>query len=111
MCLYDSERPAVAAVLPTGRDARSCVVPLIEVFARPEADTGLLAAHVEGLNCDRLVELILEAADQDWRLRERLLAEARAARGQGPDLAMWRRRVEDGFHRAAATYAAADDPQ
>jgi uncharacterized Zn finger protein len=196
MRLYASKRPAVAAVLPPGRDARICVVPLVEVFSRPEvmglagpdvygrgvdyfqqgraeaepggesglratvrgsvpyevelwaegghpcwsctcpyaedgsfckhavavallldpsgiealpddppstvfasraADTGLLAEHVEGLDRDRLVELVLEAADQDWRLRERLLAEARAARGQGPDLAMWRRRVDAAF--------------
>jgi uncharacterized Zn finger protein len=196
MRLYASERHAVAAMLPTGRDARSCVVPLVEVFSRPEvmglagpdvygrgvdyfrqgraeaeaaqgsrvraivrgsvpyevelwaegghpcwsctcpfaedgsfckhtvavalqldpsriealpddppaniaasraADTGLLAEHVEELERHRLVGLVLEAADQDWRLRERLLAEARAARGQGPDLGMWRRRIEAAF--------------
>ncbi len=60
-------------------------------------EVGLLADHVDGLDRDRLVELVLEVAEQDWRLRERLLAEARATRGQGPDLAMWRRRIDAAF--------------
>jgi uncharacterized Zn finger protein len=64
---------------------------------REEGDV-LLAEHVVRLDRRRLVELLLEAADQDWRLRERLLADARAERGQGPDLAVWRRRVDAAFH-------------
>ena len=71
--------------------------PPATVLASRAAETGLLAEHVEGLDRARLVELVLEAAEQDWRLRERLLAEARAARGQGPDLGMWRRRIEAAF--------------
>lgn len=62
-----------------------------------EGADGLLADHVDGLERARLVELVLEAADEDWRLRERLLAQARASRGAGPDLAVWRRRVDAAF--------------
>lgn len=57
----------------------------------------LLAEHVSGLDRDRLVELVLASAEQDWRLRERLLAEARAGRGEGPDLAAWRDRIDAAF--------------
>ena len=57
----------------------------------------LLVDHVDGLDRQRLVELVLEAADTDWRLRERLLAAAVAARGEGPELATWRRRIDAVF--------------
>lgn len=56
---------------------------------------------------------MVEAAREDWRLRERLLAEARASRGEGPDLGSWRRRVDAAFapyddfvvYREAAAWA------
>lgn len=53
--------------------------------------------YVAGLNQQQLVELVLAQADSDWRLRERLQAEARAARGQGADLGAWRRRIDSVF--------------
>ena len=90
---------AVAVALqldPSGIEAVPDDPPAI-VLASRAADTGLLAEHVEELDRGRLVGLVLEAADQDWRLRERLLAEARAARGQGPDVGVWRRRVDAAF--------------
>ena len=63
-----------------------------------ESDTdGELADFVRGLPPDRLAELVLDRAASDWRLRERLLADARAARGAGPDLADWRRRIDRAF--------------
>jgi len=66
--------------------------------AEPREDAHrLLVGHVDGLDHQRLVELVVEAADEDWRLRERLLAEARAARGEGAELATWRRRVDAAF--------------
>ena len=67
--------------------------------ARPsESDTDReLADFVRGLPPDRLAELVLDRAASDWRLRERLLADARAARGIGPDLADWRRRIDRAF--------------
>lgn len=75
----------------------------------PDADM-LLAEFVDGLDRDQLTALVMEAADQDWRLRERLLAQATAARGDGPELTRWRRRIDAvfspyddfvGYHEAA----------
>jgi uncharacterized Zn finger protein len=71
--------------------------PAPPVAASRADEAGLLAEHVDGLDRGRLVELVLEAADQDWQLRERLLAQARAARGQGPDVAVWRGRIDAAF--------------
>lgn len=69
-----------------------------EAVREPVEDRdALLVDHVDALDHQRLVELVLEAADKDWRLRERLLAEARAARGEGPELATWRRRIDATF--------------
>ena len=56
-----------------------------------------LAGFLEGLGPERLAAIVLEAAESDWRLRERLLAEARAARGAKIDLAGWRRRIDRAF--------------
>ena len=61
----------------------------------PDADE--LAVFVGGLARERLAEIVLERAGSDWRLRERLLAEARAARGVGADVAGWRRRIDRAF--------------
>lgn len=63
-----------------------------------ESDTGQeLADFVKGLAPERLAEIVLDRAESDWRLRERLLAEARAGRGAGIDLAGWRRRIDRAF--------------
>ncbi len=88
---------AVALLLDPSGIAAMPDDPPSTVVASRAAETGLLAVHVEGLDRDRLVELVLEAADQDWRLRERLLAQARAARGQRPDAAVWRGRIDAAF--------------
>ena len=56
-----------------------------------------LADFVKELGPDRLAGIVLDRAESDWRLRERLLAEARAARGAEPDLAAWRRRIDRCF--------------
>ncbi len=72
-----------------------------------------LAGFVEDLGPGRLAEIVLEAAESDWRLRERLLAEARAARGAEIDLAGWRRRIDQAFadrdfmHHGFVTYQTA----
>lgn len=57
----------------------------------------LLGQYVSTLPSTRLVELVLDAANADWRLRERLLAEARAQRGDAVDLATWHRRIDLAF--------------
>lgn len=62
-----------------------------------EGRRALLAGHVAGLDRERLFGVVLEAAEGDWRLGERLLAEARASRGEDPDLGLWRRRVDAAF--------------
>ena len=54
-------------------------------------------SHVEGLSRERLVEVVLEQCETDWQLRERMVAEARAARGDGPDVGSWRRRIDSAF--------------
>ena len=56
-----------------------------------------LVPFVEGLSRERLVEIVLDRAGSDWRLGERLLAEARAERGAGLDLGVWKRRIADAF--------------
>ena len=40
---------------------------------------------------------MLDHAATDWRLRERLLAEDRAARGDSPDMGVWQRRIDNAF--------------
>lgn len=62
--------------------------------SQPESD---LAGYVAGLRHQRLVELVLDQIELDWRLRERLAAEARAARGEGPELGSWHKRVDVAF--------------
>jgi uncharacterized Zn finger protein len=56
-----------------------------------------VSAHVAGLSHERLVEVVLEQCESDWRLRERMIAEASAARGDGPDVAAWQSRIESVF--------------
>ena len=60
-------------------------------------EASLLADFVAGLPQDRLAGIVLDQATSDWRLRERLLAEARAGLGQGPDLREWRHCIDDAF--------------
>jgi len=61
---------------------------------QPESD---LAGYLADLSHQRLVELVLDQIESDWRLRERLAAEARASRGEGPELASWRKRIDVAF--------------
>ena len=65
--------------------------------ASAATEASLLADFVAGLPQDRLAGIVLDQATSDWRLRERLLAEARAGLGQGPDLREWRHRIDDAF--------------
>lgn len=63
-----------------------------------ESDAGEeLADFVKGLAPERLAEIVLDRAESDWRLRERLRAEAQADRGAGPDRGEWRRRIDRAF--------------
>lgn len=62
-----------------------------------ETDDAEVAAWLDELPRDQLVGLVRQAADRDWRLREQLVAQARADRGHDVDVASWRRRVEAAF--------------
>jgi uncharacterized Zn finger protein len=104
----------VAVALLFGRDAPAgdeVESPhLQEVPSPPESD---LAGYVAGLPHERLVDLVLNHLESDWRLRERLAAEARAARGERPELGSWRKRIDVAFapyddfvdYREAAAWA------
>ena len=99
-----------AVALSMGSDESPLVVPPLAPLARlvraqasasgrrvdptPAED---LASFVEELAQDRLARIVLDLAATDGRLRERLLAEARAARGDGPDMGAWRRRIDNAF--------------
>ena len=84
------------------------------------ADKGLAAdvsSYVEGLSREHLIEIVLGQCERDWRLRERMAAEARHARGEGPDRDSWRRHIDAAFapqddfvsYREAATWASEID--
>lgn len=65
-----------------------------EATARPKVD---LRTYVESLDASELVDLVMEQADGDWRLRERLLASAAAEAGAEIDERTWRRRLDAVF--------------
>jgi hypothetical protein len=65
--------------------------------AVPSPTESDLAGYVARLPYQRLVELVLAQVESDWRLRERLAAEARVARGDGPELDPWHRRIDVAF--------------
>ena len=52
---------------------------------------------VGSLEAEELAEIVLRQADEDWRLRERLMIRASAAGGKGIDVRLWRRRIESAF--------------
>lgn len=79
-----------------GRAAALALVSARESASSPEVDDEL-ADYVEQLSPGRLVEIVLEQAGSDWRLRERLLAEAVALRGARVDVEEWRRRIDSVF--------------
>ena len=96
---------AAALSLGAGGDP-SMIAPHGERVRAPGAGVGTgagddaedeLVGFVKGLGPDRLAEIVLEGAASDWRLRERLLAEALAARGAGPDVTDWRGRIDGAF--------------
>lgn len=85
---------AVALLLADGS------VSLLAAMSGPVEPTGLaedISSHVEGLSRERLVDVVLEQCQTDWRLRERMAAEARSARGAGADVDSWRFRIDAAF--------------
>ncbi len=53
--------------------------------------------HVKALPRERLVEIVLEQCEKDWRLADRMVAEVQVARGSGPDTDMWQHRIDSAF--------------
>lgn len=90
-CLYDDVLDDETASGDSGADV--IALPHVE----PSVSGVDLAGFASALPHERLVEIVLAQVGSDWRLRERLAAEARAARGEGPDLDTWRRRVDAAF--------------
>ena len=96
-----------AVALSMGSDDSPLVVPPLARLSRAQASASgrrvdpapaeNLASVVDGLAPDRLARIVLDHAATDWRLRERLLAEARAARGDSPDMGAWQRRIDNAF--------------
>ncbi len=54
--------------------------------------------HLERQDFDALVEIILDRAEEDELLRERLLLRAASERPEGPDIAAFRRVIEDALN-------------
>ena len=52
---------------------------------------------VAGLDSEALVDLVMEQVDSDWRLRERLTAQAIAYGGGSVDVRTWKRRIDSVF--------------
>lgn len=106
----DRGEPAWSCSCPVGDDGefcKHCVAVALELVgdAQPPNRSGArtlddgpdLRAHLRGLESEELVDLVVEQAERDWRLRERLTAQAAAKAGKGIDVAKWRRRVDAVF--------------
>ena len=114
--------PAWSCSCPVGDDGdfcKHCVAVALELLGdappakqprAPKSDDGVgLRAHLESLESEQLVDLVLEQAENDWRLRERLAAEAANKAGKRIDVAKWRRRVDAVFGSGAfVSYAEAE---
>ena len=91
----DDSPPVAAPLAPLARLVRAQASASGQRAAAAPAED--LASFVEELAQDRLARIVLDHAATDQRLRERLLAEARAARGDGPDMGAWRTRIDNAF--------------
>jgi len=105
---------AVAVAFDVAGPGASRFPPAPAGSAADRTDEPDLAAYVEGLDRARLVELVVAQADADWRLRDRLVAEAQAALGSGLSIEKWKHRIDGVFapygefvsYREAAGWAA-----
>ena len=87
------------SLLRTGERPEGASEPTRPSQRSPSADPDvlLLEGFVHRLDVERLAEIVLQQAADDWRLRERLLLEARSEQGIGPDLDEWRQRIKGVF--------------
>jgi len=116
--LDDGGKPGWSCTCPVGEDGRFCkhcvALALCEEcdeidldedeeddwedgLSGESGDEDTLRAYLRGQGIERLVDLLLGQAGEDWRLRERLLAEAAAAGGTGVDVEVWRNQLEVAF--------------
>jgi len=114
--------PAWSCSCPVGDDGdfcKHCVAVALELLGdappakqprAPKSDDSVeVRAHLESLESEQLVDLVLEVAQDDWRLRERLIAQAAAGAGRAVDLAAWRKRVDGAFRTGSfVSYAEAE---
>lgn len=93
---------------PVGQDGnfcKHCVAVGLEVSADEPADRRSpkrgeerdLRRYLDGLDVDALVDLVMEQVESDWRLRERLAAQAIASEGGALDVRTWKRRIDATF--------------
>ncbi len=92
-----------------GAFCKHCVAVGLMVARGPESIGGAIpepddvsigadvAEYVEDLSRERLIEIVSEQSERDWRLRDRMVAEAQVARGDGADTGMWQRRIDSAF--------------
>jgi len=110
--LRAGEEPAWSCTCPVGEDGsfcKHCVAVALEVAEPEPASQGTartrkrpgeepdLRRYLAGLDADLLVEMVMEQAAADWRLRERLGAAALAAGGGSPDTRTWTARIDAVF--------------
>ena len=81
---------AVAATLGLNLDP-------LDDYREDDPDRADIAGYVASLEHGRLVELVLEQASSDRRLRHRLEAEAAAASGENLDIETWHVRIDAAF--------------
>jgi uncharacterized Zn finger protein len=108
----EGEEPGWSCTCPFAEDGSFCkhcvavgllfaegAVSMLGVVSEAESDRlgPDVSSHVAALSHERLLEMVLAQCETDWRLRERMAAEASAARGDGPDLAAWRYRIDSVF--------------
>ncbi|MGH9040433.1 MAG: SWIM zinc finger family protein [Acidimicrobiia bacterium] len=108
--LRASGEPGWSCTCPVGEDGtfcKHCVAVALEVAGpepaakrtarrRPSKEPDL-RRYVASLDVGALVELVMEQAESDWRLRERLQAAALAAGGGSLDLRTWKSRIDAVF--------------
>jgi len=105
----ERDGPAWSCTCPAAEDGsfcKHCVAVALAVMggaepvgrAVPGTDGDVdVVAHVEGMGREQLVEIVLDQCKTDRRLTDRLAAEIRAARGVGPDIDLWHRRIDTAF--------------
>ncbi|MDE0497779.1 MAG: SWIM zinc finger family protein [Acidimicrobiaceae bacterium] len=69
-----------------------------------ESEDTSIGRFVRQLDPERLAEIVLRQVAGNWRLREQLLGEARAAQGWGLDVSKWRRRINSAFDIGGFVY-------